>query len=421
MKRYDEKVLEYLLDRYERSLLYTGKNKTNRTISMTVSPKTLPEYFDESALQYEVIHQQLEKLEAYGYVRLVWKNKKKGHILEKCELNLEYLDEAYGMLRRKPKMVKEQEILDICGDYQGKAKELDPFLEWVRKRIQGGESIQKYADIDTPRDFGRLCQLILSILNNDSECFLRQFSVRHFHDSKAAEKDIGRAVRIITEFSEKEKFADLETEEILAEYNIYRNPSWLMMKGNVKIQVRSGDSLADIELRLFGGGLGISNQDIENICWDPASPIEKVVTVENLTSFHQWTLDENAAVLCIYLGGYHNQVKRLFLHKLYRAYPDAEYRHFGDIDCGGFRIWKDLCVKTGIPFIPLHMDLTVYDKYFLCGRKLTEQDKKTLSVMMKDPFFHQQAELFARMLQQGMKVEQECVEAGLEEMQRDGR
>ena len=220
MKRYDEKVLGYLLDRYERSLLYSGKNKVNRAVSMPVSKKTLPEYFDESALQYEVIHQQLEKLEADGYVRLVWKNKKKGHILEKCELNLEQLNEAYKLLRRKPKTVKEQEILNICDDYQGKEEELDGFLAWIRERIQGGESIQKYADMDEPGEFERLCRLIFSILTNDSECFLRQFSIRHFHDSKLAEKEIARAVHIIAEFSEKERFAGLETEEILAEYNI---------------------------------------------------------------------------------------------------------------------------------------------------------------------------------------------------------
>lgn len=410
MKRYDERVLGDLLDRYERSLIYSGKNRVNRTVSMPVSSKTLPEYFDESVLQYEVIHQQLEKLEADGYVRLIWKNKKKGHILEKCELNLESLDAAYSLLRRKPKSIKEQESLNICRDYRGRKEELDRFLDWIRKWIQGGESIQKYADMDTPQDLERLCRLILSILTNDSECFLRQFSIRHFHDSKTAEKDIGRAVRVIAEFSGKEELADLEPEEILAEYNIYRNPSWLMMKGNVKLQTLSSGSRTDIELGMFGGGLGISNQDIENICWDSASPIEKVVTIENLTSFHQWKLEEHAAVLCIYLGGYHNQVKRRFLQKLYTAYPNAEYRHFGDIDCGGFRIWKDLCVKTGIPFVPLYMDLAVYNQYFPWGRKLTEQDRKTLNKMMRDPFFCGQVELFARMLEKGMKVEQECVE-----------
>ena len=168
--------------------------------------------------------------------------------------------------------------------------------------------------------------------------------------------------------------------------------------------------LVEIDLRSFPGGLGISNQDIEQIGWNPNSPIDQVVTVENLTSFHQWKAEKKRPILCIYLGGYHNQVKRLFLRKLYEAWPEAEYRHFGDIDCGGFRIWKDLCVKTGIPFKTLYMDLETYDRYASWGRKLTEQDKKTLRGMMEDPFFHEQRELFARMLKMGMKVEQECVE-----------
>lgn len=409
MRRYDEKILGELLDKYERSLLYSGKNQVNRSIFIPIHKKILPEYFDESALQFDVIHQQLEQLEEQGYVRLIWKNKKRGHILEKCELVIERLEDAYQLLRRKPKNRKEQEIFEICDVYEGKARELDCFLKWVRKRIQEGTSVRRYVDVDDPHDFRQLCELILHILTNDAECFLRQFSIRHFHDSKIAEKDIIRAVHVIAEFSEDEKFVDLHEEEILAEYNIYRNPSWLMMKGNVKFQKNFGNRVAEIELQSFGGGLGVSNQDIENICWNPESRIEKVVTVENLTSFHQWSLCEDTPVLCIYLGGYHNHVKRLFLQNLYKEYPDAEYYHFGDIDCGGFRIWKDLCVKTGIPFKTLNMDLVTYDKYFIWGRKLTEQDRKTLDVMMKDPFFKEQEELFMSMLKRGVKLEQECV------------
>lgn len=410
MKRYDEKILGNLLDIYERSLLYSGRNKSNRSISMSISKKTLPEYFDESALQYDVIHQQLEQLEEAGYVCLIWKNKKKGHILEKCELVTEQAEDAYQLLHRKPKNLKERDILAICENYQGRVRELDCFLNWIRKRMQNGNSIQKYAAIDKPQDFSRLCELIFKILTNDSECFLRQFSIRHFHDSKIAEKDILKAVHIIAEFSEQERFGDLQEEDILAEYNIYRNPSWLMMKGNARFQKQSGDNLTDIELQSFSGGMGISNQDIENIYWNPDLQIEKVVTVENLTSFHQWKLYEDAKVLCIYLGGYHNRVKRLFLQRLYEAYPNAEYYHFGDMDCGGFRIWKDLCVKTGIPFKTIYMDLATYDKYIIWGRKLTEQDRKTLSVMMEDPFFGEQTELFESMLKRGVKLEQECVE-----------
>ena len=74
---------------------------------------------------------------------------------------------------------------------------------------------------------------------------------------------------MIAEFSGENRFADLQEEEILAEYNIYRNPSWLMMKGNVKFQKQSGSSMTELDLRFFAGGVGVSNQDVETIRWAP--------------------------------------------------------------------------------------------------------------------------------------------------------
>lgn len=408
MKRYDERVLGKLLDIYERSLLYSGKNKINRTISMAVSQKTLPEYFDESNLQFDAIHQQLEQLEAEGFIRLVWKNRKKGHILEKCELNMERTEDAYRRLRRKPRKQKEEEIVRICGRYRGKDRNLDGFLDWVQSRIEEGASIRRYVDEEEPEAFDRLCRLILQILSNQEECFLRQFSIRLFHDSKTAEKDISRAARVLAEFSLEGRLSDLQEEEILEEYNIYRNPSWLMMKGKGRFRRQTEAGVCDVDLTAFSGGIGLSNRDAGSVCWDPGSRPDAVVTVENLTSFHQWEAGERRE-LGIYLGGYHNYVKRMFLEKLYQAYPGAEYRHFGDIDCGGFRIWKDLCVKTGIPFQTLHMDLETYERYRHFGRQLTEQDRKTLASMMEDPFFEGQRGLFHRMLQLGVKLEQECI------------
>ena len=409
MKRYDEKILGKLLDTYERSLLYSGKNQINRSITFSIRSKTLPEYFDESAMQYDTIHQQLEQLETQGYIRLIWKNKKQGHILEKCELVIERLEDAYRLLHRKPKGSKEQEIFAICEAYGGKAQELDSFLRWVQERMRESLSVRRYVDIDAPDDFRRLCELVFRILTNDTECFLRQFSIRCFQDSKVAEKDITKAVHVIAEFSEGERFVNLQEEEILAEYNIYRNPSWLMMKGNVRFFENSGNDRKEIDLQLFAGGLGISNQDIDRIVWNPTEKIAKIVTIENLTSFHLWQTEKHDAVLCIYLGGYHNYVKREFLKTLFQAYPDAEYYHFGDIDCGGFRIWKDLCLKTKIPFKTLYMNLETYHKYLKWGRKLTEQDRKTLENMTKDSFFEKQVELFKSMLEHNVKLEQECI------------
>lgn len=413
MKRYDERVLGALLDKYERSLLYTGKNQVNQTITIPIQKKLLPEYFDESALQFDVIHQQLEVLEEQGYVRLVWKNKKRGHILEKCELVVEHTDAVYQMLRRKPKSRKEDEILGICEEYHGKVQGLDDFLDWVSSRISSGETVRKYVDADAPQEFQKLCELIFRILTNVEECFLRQFSIRCFHDSKIAEKEIGKAAHIIAEFC---SLNGLQTEEILEEYNIYRNPSWMMMKGNASFFRQNDEVISRIDLSVFDGGIGISNQDIEQISWDRNLPIDRVVTIENLTSFHQFACPQmtDMHALIMYLGGYHNRMKREFLKKLYATYPKAEYVHFGDIDCGGFRIWKDLCGKTGIPFRTLYMDEKTYDRYLEWGRPLTETDRKTLFAMLEDGFFEEQRALFLRMLECGRKIEQECVEVRMD-------
>lgn len=417
MKRYDEKILGLLLDKYENSLLYSGRNQINIKITVSVSKHVLPEYFDVTSTQYDVIHEQLEALEEKGLIRLIWKNKRKGHILEKCELVVERADAAYTLLHRKPRSGKEQRIKDICQYFKDRDRVLDRFLDWIFERIDAGESIRKYASQDEPEEFEKLCQLIWRILTNDTECFLREFSVKYFKDSKLAEKDVVKAVGIIVRFQDKGSgLEELDTTEVLEEYNIYRNPSWLMMKGAGNFSVIGSESnRMVVDLQAVSGGVGIANQDMHRICWSQEKRPDMVLTIENLTSFHRWDakiLEEEYCgknILRIYLGGYHNRVKRQFLKNLYAVYPEAEYRHFGDIDCGGFRIWKDLCLKTEIPFKTLFMDKGIYMQYLELGRLLTEQDRKTLQQMQEDIFFTEYRELFALMLEKGKKLEQECI------------
>ncbi len=427
IKRYDEKILNRLLDKYENSLLYTGKNQVNITISLPVKKGILPEYFDETSTQFDVIHEQLEALEEKGYVRLVWKNKKRGHILERCELVTGKAGEVYAFLRRMPRAGKEKEVKDICSTYKGRADVLDCFLGWVEERLEADESVRKYVDEEKPEEFARLCELIWRILTNKKESFLREFSVLYFHDSKLAEKEIEKAVSVIVRFSEGDALKGLDTAEVLEEHNIYKNPTLLILKGGGRFCMecrstedrppeKSGNQdLAEsvIDLRSVPGGIGIANSDINRIQWSREHKPKKILTIENLTSFHQWRQreSEDGFALCIYLGGYHNHTKRQFLKNLHQAYPQAEYYHFGDIDCGGFRIWKDLCEKTGIPFRTFHMDCDTYIQYLGWGRDLTQQDRKILLQMGEDPFFKEQKGLFALMLEAGKKIEQECVEA----------
>lgn len=440
MKRYDERMLHLLLDRYESSLLYDDKNKVNISISVPLNKRTMPDYFDLTTTSYDTIHEQLEEMEAKGYLTLVW-GKRKKHILEKCVLNLEYTDVIYQLLHRVPRKEKEGRILELCDELQTMypSEICLRFLGWIRERIHGSESFKEYVELNDPQGFCLLVRTLYAIENNTDDIFLRQFSIRVFHDSKIAEQVIGKATRVLALFQpdsspgrqtasscvmqtvasaemgtgieknhEENYRGSLSTDEILAEYHIFRNPSWLMLKGRGVCYKKGSDGLnRQIDLGIFTGGIGISNEDIGCISWDGNIKPTYVITIENLTSFHQWNVSDGG--LCIYLGGYANGARRSMLRSMYQVYEDVPFYHFGDMDCGGFLIWKNLCESTGISFKAKCMDMPTYEKYLEYGRELTERDKKQLSQMLSDSFFEEQKELFQLMLSTGKKLEQECV------------
>lgn len=150
------------------------------------------------------------------------------------------------------------------------------------------------------------------------------------------------------ELSLTDVVVNLNAEQVLEECSIYKNPAWVMVKGCGRFW-KGEKGASQVWLEDWTGGIGLSSRDIVSVRWDVDACPARIVTIENLTSFHRWQEDNT---LAIYLGSYHNRVKRKFLQQVYEAYPKAVYLHFGDMDCGGILIWKDLCEKTGIPFLP---------------------------------------------------------------------
>ena len=426
MKRYDERMLRLLLDRYERSLLSEGKNSRTIHIAQKITKGDFPEYYDAASIEYEEIHRQLFELERKGIVALAWKGKKEGHILERCVLREERIADAYQMLHRTPKDEKRRRVLEILRQYEDK---LPTFTASVTERLEEGRSVRQYLDEENPDALERVLRLAAAILANREEQYLRSFSIRVFHDSKAAEKELNLACSILTRFERRDLPANLETDEILEEFNIYRNPTFVFLKGDFgdrNCSNRISDAGEAVGRQGKTGrekgfpwglreGIGIFQGDLpavlEELEMGTANP-DVILTIENLTSYHQWDVSKRILgnqELVIYLAGYANHIKREFLMALQEQFPRAEFYHFGDIDCGGFRIWKNLCVSTGIPIQPFAMNLETWQEYKGSGRALTEGDRNTLIRMMEDPFYAEQGPLFGEMLKEGIKIEQECV------------
>ena len=402
MARYDRMLLNALADTYERSLLFSGENKVNVRIIFPFTRKTMPDYFDESSLAYEEIHACVQDLEYRGFLSVSWKKGKTGHILDKVFLNEEKLKEVYEYLHRVPKRQQQEQIGAVL---EQAAQEFQTpictsFISFLQERLSNCKSVKEYIDIADAEGAKRIIRAVYLIEKNEKPCYIREFSIRNFSDSKIFENMLGYIARIIHRFGDG--LEGMELSDMLAEYNIYHTPNYVYFKGNIVLDV-DGKTLS------IGGlqqGIGVSGEDVSKIFLQDTADINRVITIENLTTFFRWQ-DEKSLIL--YLGGYHNSVRRSLLKLIYQKLPNADYYHFGDIDVGGFEIYEDLCAKTGIPFKLYRMDVDTLDRYAEFGKKLTENDRKRINKIMENGKIAY-AETLQYMLLNNVKLEQECIE-----------
>ena len=378
--RYEERILQTLLDSYERSRLSRGENEVAVHIAFPITPKTMPIYFDENSLAYEEIHGTAGHLEEMGYTCSVWKGGKKNHILQKIVLCDEKVDEIYRHLGRVPEKQMQQAQLAVLQELKTECSTpvARNFICWLMKRLEQGKTVKEYLNLDDTEGSRRLIRAIHRIETNQKEIYIREFSVQCFGDSKELEKKSGLIGKIFRRFSDD--MEDMDNDVILAEYGIYRTPNYVYVKGSGRLRIGTPEAY-DIDLRSLRQGIGLSGEDLDGLEWKVDVSVKRIITIENLTTFFRW--EEPDSVL-IYLGGYHNAVRRKFLQKLYQVFPEAEYFHFGDIDVGGFEIYEDLCRRTGIPFTTYKMGISELEQYEQYTRELTENDRKRMDSLLNN-------------------------------------
>lgn len=398
MVQYDKMVLNHLLNTYENSLLSTGENKRTIQIEFRFTKAAIAAYFDESSAEYEKIHILMKALEDRKLVRIIWRDNKKDYMIQKIRLQTEHLEEAYRYVGRRPRRGLEQENVMLLEKYlDEEAPVTVNFVRFLLERLQNHRSVKEYLTLEDYAETDKFLQACVFVEQNRTPCYIREFSIKYFRDSKYFEQIESRIVKVFRQFADG--YAEMDATELLSEYGIYHTPNYVYFKGNVHLRIEG----EEMDVSLLKQGLGISGEDIENIRFTDMGGIKKVITIENLTSFFRYR-EENS--LLVYLGGYHNKVRRILLQKIREAAPKAAYFHFGDIDAGGISILLDLRKKTGIPFQSYYMDKATLTKYSLYGKSLTESDRKRLERLFSEEEFR---EVIRYMLEKNVKLEQECV------------
>ena len=240
-----------------------------------------------------------------------------------------------------------------------------------------------------------------AVINLTSETYIRNFSTALFKDSKRFQREYKSTVEsILFDYTDDV----VEKDDILGYYNLYENPTYVLIKGNARICFDE----SVVELSEMPGGIALSNGSLEGI-QKISVKTDKVITVENLTTYHD--CDELDAVY-IYLGGYHNTSEQKLLELIYKNNGDKEYYHEGDLDVYGFLILENLIAKTQIPFKPLQMDIETIERFYRAGlyKNLTSRDRNVIN-SKKDGQLSAYSDVLEYMLKYDCKVEQESIKA----------
>ncbi|MBP3284920.1 MAG: DUF2399 domain-containing protein [Clostridia bacterium] len=387
MKNYENVLLNKLVDKYEKSKSFSGNNLVKQSFTLKIT-ELFPKYSDDA--EYELfrdVNEAIDKLAERGFVSY---KKQKNAVVTSVSLELQSLNAVYLFLKRTPKKDVNEKIRGLLQKYRNSNEILKKYCDTQLQRITENKPVKFFEDLTS---FENILKSLAEVLNIQTEIFQRDFSARVLGDSKAFEKVKSKVVAILYEYGD---FPNSET--VLEDLNIIRNPGHVYFKGNGEITI--GEQ--HIDFSGLDGDLAISSSLLSAIKEIKVTG-DAVITIENLTTFNSFKSD-NAFIL--YLGGYHNTDRRNFIKKLYEQNPTKCYYHYGDIDAGGFYILLHLRKKTGVNFLPYHMDIETLKKYCFCAKNLTENDRKRLEKLM-DSEFH---DVITYMIENNCKLEQEVLD-----------
>lgn len=395
MKDYYKLILEDLVNSYERRKDYAKQLEKIRA-NQVVPEKLFKEYTDRyNHESYRDINVAIEKLVRDG---LAEANSDISGKYVKVKANVSRIS---GMYR----IIGKTEIPILCNSMRSTLTEYITESDGILNRfcVDQLTALNQFNKI--PYDIGydnyRLKSILLTlkaVLKLKKETYIRNFSTALYRDSKVFQKSMRSTIQsILFDYSD----IIVEKDRILERYNLFDNPTYVMIKGAAIICYEE----TRIILSEMCGGIAIPNDALDKIR-SLVVLTDRIITVENLTTYHDTQESEGVV---IYLGGFHNKSKQKLLRLIYEQNTSKIYLHKGDLDVYGFLILENLKEKTGIPFEPLEMDVKTLQKFYECGlfKPLSAVDKKA----MKSEKLKNYKEVLNFMLVHDCKVEQESLKA----------
>ncbi|MZQ99262.1 MAG: hypothetical protein GT601_16470 [Acidaminobacter sp.] len=422
MMAYGLRILNLLVDKYEKSEAYRQQQKQDRRIMLKL-PKEFSAYNMEDLDAKILFHADITQLKEEGLLDFAWVKHEDGNIMKEVWLNLDQLESVYARLGRTPKLETVDSVAALIEHAHFHYYTwLNVFVEGVRQRI---ESRKTYTPL-LPKDPVQASQIIELLARLDSfngePVNERVLSSQLFKDSKYFQNTLKtRVLRIVrdycdlldagTEETEGEDLPESSEELLLQMIGIFRNPEVIEFCGPLKGWI-SGTAA---DFTPFVHGALVNAETVKDLRFDSACvtrPVSRVLLIENKANYeHYIRRKQNEDEVVIYHGGFYSPVKGMLIRKVYEALKsnDCEIlvEHWSDIDLGGFRIFNRL-KKNIIPEVkPFRMDLSALEAMRPFWRPISKAYAMKLEQLLDDESFVEFHEVIRMMLSEKCKVEQE--------------
>lgn len=402
-------ILDKLLDRYEKSKSFIDENSKRRV--MLKLKDDFPEYDIEKPLIRETFNSVVEELAGKGLVGFDWLKHEKGNIIEKVWLNVSKIEDCYAEIGRKPRRLVLDNLLGMVIDLKAKAKSswMVKFLAETEQSIKEKASIAGLLPADEEQATAILKALDSIRKLDGGQCLERVFSLCCFNDSKYFEKKVrSRLVGIIKKYYiEQELLDEMSDDDVLMQIGILQSPEQIDFKGGIcgAIDERK------IDFSAFIHGISLNADTIKDFVIEGMGNIRKILFIENKANYIHFLAGNNDdTLMAVFHGGFYSPARGIFFRKLYEAaFPHGiEFYHWGDLDLGGFMIFKRLKTNIIPSLRPYLMDRKSFESKIEYGVAFDLKYAEKLKMLLEDEQFEEFKDVIELMLEKSMKLEQEA-------------
>jgi len=395
MSNFEKILVDRIFQRFENSKFALSLDVNFIDLKFSFDKSLFPDYFSSTRYLYEdEILEVLKKLEHRGWISILYDKTKD---ISQIAIHLKHINSLYTFYSEKTPLQCKQEVVAFLTSYR--PKKCDSIIRNLLRILDENQPLSPWPEIKDISYFKRIIIGVDNVLSNESDVLKRVFSQKYYGDSKQFEGLENRVCLIIKFYFPD--FIDSSNTEILEAFFIYKNPSFIKIKGRSIIQVYS----TIIDLGQFGGEILLNSDQLLHTVVVELNA-NRIVTIENLTNYTNFIANDAVAV---FLSGYSNSSKNGFLRSIVNKHQNIIFQHFGDIDVNGFHIMYNLSKEIKYPIIPLHMGVQELKTNRNYTKGLSSLDVTRLKKLIVE--HPESQDIFGFMLENNCKLEQEIIDA----------